>query len=564
MGRHADVVVPLVDLVAAHPLRERFRAQLIVALYRCGRQADALQAYRDARELPARRARARSRARSCRPSSGPCSAHDPGARRADRARADRDRPGRPCPQPADVVRRPQRRAGRRSSTAIDVESADHRSSARAASARPGWCSSSAGGSPTSARSGSSSWRRSPTPARSPRRSPPALGAPERDGRRPAGRRARAACVDRLGERRTPSSSSTTASTSPRRRRRARWRCSPAARRCASWRRAASRSASRASGRSPSARSTTTTSAELFVERARAVQPHFGTTRDRRRARRAVPPPRRSAAGHRAGRGPGQDAAACPRSPTGCATASSCCGAPSATGTSRHDGLEAAIDWSYELLFDDERRTFRRLAVFAGGATIEAAERCAARTRSTLASRLVDRSLLVADTTGRVVRFAMLESLRAYGLDRLAETGELDDGPRRPPARGASSWPSGSTAEARGARPAGVARPPRRGARQHPRRARLRRRARPRLPPCGSSAPSSCRGGSGGGARRRATGSRRASPPGVDVGADDHRGRGAGAGLAGWSPSRRAGAGGRRRGRRASLHRRAGDRRGAPA
>ena len=50
IGRHADVLATLLELVAAHPLRERFRAQLIIALYRCGRQADALQAYRDARE----------------------------------------------------------------------------------------------------------------------------------------------------------------------------------------------------------------------------------------------------------------------------------------------------------------------------------------------------------------------------------------------------------------------------------------------------------------------------------------------------------------------------------
>ena len=49
-GRHAEIVGPLTELVAAHPLRERFAAQLITALYRCGRQVDALQAYAGVRE----------------------------------------------------------------------------------------------------------------------------------------------------------------------------------------------------------------------------------------------------------------------------------------------------------------------------------------------------------------------------------------------------------------------------------------------------------------------------------------------------------------------------------
>ena len=49
MGRHAEVVNRIAELVRHYPFRERFRAQLIVALYRCGRQAEALQTYRTAR-----------------------------------------------------------------------------------------------------------------------------------------------------------------------------------------------------------------------------------------------------------------------------------------------------------------------------------------------------------------------------------------------------------------------------------------------------------------------------------------------------------------------------------
>ena len=49
LGRHSEVVRDLEQLIAAEPLRERFRAQLMLALYRSGRQSDALAAYRDAR-----------------------------------------------------------------------------------------------------------------------------------------------------------------------------------------------------------------------------------------------------------------------------------------------------------------------------------------------------------------------------------------------------------------------------------------------------------------------------------------------------------------------------------
>src|SRR5262249_53484971 len=51
LGDHREVVGELRELVAEHPLRERMRAQLMLALYRCGRQADALAAYRDGRDV---------------------------------------------------------------------------------------------------------------------------------------------------------------------------------------------------------------------------------------------------------------------------------------------------------------------------------------------------------------------------------------------------------------------------------------------------------------------------------------------------------------------------------
>ncbi len=50
-GRHAEVLAELDDLIRAHPLRERLRGQRMLALYRCGRQAEALDAYRDARRV---------------------------------------------------------------------------------------------------------------------------------------------------------------------------------------------------------------------------------------------------------------------------------------------------------------------------------------------------------------------------------------------------------------------------------------------------------------------------------------------------------------------------------
>ena len=63
-GRHAELVGELEALVAGHPLRERLRCQLMLALYRSARQAEALEAYRAARDASCRRSSASTRARS--------------------------------------------------------------------------------------------------------------------------------------------------------------------------------------------------------------------------------------------------------------------------------------------------------------------------------------------------------------------------------------------------------------------------------------------------------------------------------------------------------------------
>ena len=81
--RHARLVGELEALVREHPLRERLRGQLMLALYRCGRQADALEAYQDARRRAGRGARARARprasgARASDPGTGPGAGCAPG------------------------------------------------------------------------------------------------------------------------------------------------------------------------------------------------------------------------------------------------------------------------------------------------------------------------------------------------------------------------------------------------------------------------------------------------------------------------------------------------------
>ena len=92
---------------------------------------------------------------------------------------------------------------------------------------------------------------------------------------------------------------------------------------------------------------------------------------------------------------------------------------------RHRSLAATVDWSYQLLGEPEQRVFRQLAIFPGPFTLEAAETVAGSAAVPAVLRLVDCSLLApprAGPDGRP-RYLMLETLRAYGLERLAEAGE---------------------------------------------------------------------------------------------------------------------------------------------
>lgn len=92
---------------------------------------------------------------------------------------------------------------------------------------------------------------------------------------------------------------------------------------------------------------------------------------------------------------------------------------------RQRTLRALIDWSHDLLPEDERALFRQLAVFAGGWTLDAAEQVCAVPGSDsvveLLCGLVDKSLVAADEGAR--RYRMLETVRQYAAERLAEAGE---------------------------------------------------------------------------------------------------------------------------------------------
>ncbi len=104
---------------------------------------------------------------------------------------------------------------------------------------------------------------------------------------------------------------------------------------------------------------------------------------------------------------------------------------SRTAPPRQQTLAATLDWSYRLLVEAERTVLQRLAVFAGGCTLAAAEAvCADETVGAdavldLLAHLVDKSLVVADRKDDGTRYRLLETVRQYARERLLESGEVE-------------------------------------------------------------------------------------------------------------------------------------------
>ncbi len=101
-----------------------------------------------------------------------------------------------------------------------------------------------------------------------------------------------------------------------------------------------------------------------------------------------------------------------------------------TAEPRHQTLKGTLDWSHDLLPEDEKKLFGRLSVFAGGWTLEASEAVGVGDGVEeaeildLLSGLVEKSLVVAKGSGRGgARYRMLEPIRQYALEKLEESGE---------------------------------------------------------------------------------------------------------------------------------------------
>src|SRR6516165_5614114 len=126
-----------------------------------------------------------------------------------------------------------------------------------------------------------------------------------------------------------------------------------------------------------------------------------------------------------------------------------------TALPRQQTLRATIDWSYDLLSEPERRLLRHLAVFVGGFTLDAAAAVAQGTAIAdvplidSIANLVAKSLAVFEASTSPTRWRLLDTIRAYALLKLAESGEIDSARRLHashfreafalPASGSGSW-----------------------------------------------------------------------------------------------------------------------------
>src|SRR6516225_4682840 len=102
-----------------------------------------------------------------------------------------------------------------------------------------------------------------------------------------------------------------------------------------------------------------------------------------------------------------------------------------TAVRRQQTLRASVDWSHALLSEPERVVFRRLAVFLGGFGLDGAQAVAGgadmprfEVLDALAL-LVDKSLVVTDSTGGATRYRLLETVRQYAAEKLGESGEAE-------------------------------------------------------------------------------------------------------------------------------------------
>lgn len=104
-----------------------------------------------------------------------------------------------------------------------------------------------------------------------------------------------------------------------------------------------------------------------------------------------------------------------------------------TALPRHQTLRATLDWSYELLPEEEQRLLRYLGIFPAGFTLEAVTAVGGGTEASVAlgiSNLVSKSLVSVDGFEEVHRWRLLETVRVYALEKLIEKGEYDEIVRR--------------------------------------------------------------------------------------------------------------------------------------